>query len=59
MKITNEQLQYVRLIDVVFIAPYLIILSQKTKNRLDRNILLLLGVSTLIFNGYNYLTNDK
>lgn len=53
-----QKSQAIRLVDVFFIAPYLIYLSTKSKTtELDRNILIVLGVSTLLYNGINYLKN--
>lgn len=53
-----QKSQAIRLADVFLIAPYLIYLSAKDKmNRLDRNILITLGVATLVYNGMNYLKN--
>ena len=47
--------QTVRLIDVFFIAPYLVYVANKTKNKNDKLILATLGIATLLYNGYNYL----
>lgn len=55
-----QKSQIIRLTDVFFIAPYLLYLSTKDKiTNLDRNLLILLGVSTLLYNGMNYLNNKK
>ena len=51
----NGKTGLVRLIDVFFIAPYLIGLSTKQKTPTARNLLFIIGVATLIYNGANYL----
>ncbi len=53
-----QKSQFVRLIDVFVIAPYLIHLSQnKNLDKTNKNILIGLGLATLIYNGANYLKN--
>jgi hypothetical protein len=53
-----QKSQLVRLVDVFIIAPYLIHLSQNKKlDKTNKNILIGLGLSTLIYNGANYLKN--
>lgn len=53
-----QKSQFVRLIDVFVISPYLIHLSQNKKlDKTNKNILLGLGIATLIYNGANYLKN--
>jgi hypothetical protein len=50
----------VRFLDVVLIAPYLIDIAKKgyvTKN--DRYFLIILGVATLVYNGYNLIYTEK
>lgn len=55
-----QKSQIIRLADVFLIAPYLLYLSTKDKiTNLDRNLLIALGVSTLLYNGMNYLNNKK
>lgn len=55
-----QKSQAIRLADVFLIAPYLIYLSTKKNiTTLDSGILILLGVSTLLYNGMNYLNNKK
>jgi hypothetical protein len=49
--------QQVRLIDVFIISPFLFYASTKTDNKVVKYSLIALGVSTLIYNGYNYLKN--
>ena len=51
----NGKTGFVRLIDIFFIAPYLISLSNKQKTTTAKNLLLIIGVATLIYNGANYL----
>ncbi len=53
-----QKSQLVRLIDVFIIAPYLIHLSQNKKlDKTNKNILISLGLATLVYNGANYLKN--
>ena len=55
-----QKSQSVRLIDVFFIAPYLLYVSSKSQlTRLDKNLLFVLGVATLYYNGINYMKNKK
>lgn len=55
-----QKSQIIRLADVFLIAPYLLYLSSKDKiTNLDRNALIVLGVSTLLYNGMNYINNRK
>jgi hypothetical protein len=50
--------QQVRLIDVFVIAPFCIyVASQKTLSNPIRLGLVVLGISTFIYNGNNYLKN--
>jgi len=51
----NGKTGLVRLIDVFLIAPYLITLSTKQKTPAAKNLLFIIGVATLIYNGANYL----
>ena len=53
-----QKSQLVRLVDVFIIAPYLINLSlDKKLDKTNKNILMGLGLATLIYNGANYLKN--
>tara|TARA_R100001086_G_scaffold148168_1_gene78461 strand:- start:367 stop:579 length:213 start_codon:yes stop_codon:yes gene_type:complete len=49
--------QFIRLLDVFFIGPYMIYISKKAKglNKLESFTLLALGVATIYYNGKNYL----
>jgi hypothetical protein len=52
--------QKVRLIDVFVIAPFLIyVSSNKSLSNPIRLGLFAIGVSTLVYNGHNYLKNIK
>ena len=54
----NEKSQLVRLIDVFYIGPFLIFLSNKnTLSENNKRILLITGILTIIYNGRNYLKN--
>jgi hypothetical protein len=52
--------QQVRLIDVFVVAPFCFyVASQKTLSNPTRLGLYILGISTLLYNGNNYLKNRK
>ena len=53
--------QNIRLLDVFFIGPFMIYVSQKAKgiNNLEKFTLLGLGIATIYYNGKNYLDNKK
>lgn len=55
-----EKSQSVRLIDILFIAPFLLWLSMdKNLPSWVRMTLMVLGAATLIYNAHNYNKNDK
>ena len=55
-----QKSQGIRLIDVFFIAPFLLYASSKSQlTRLDKNVLFALGIATLYYNGVNYLKNKE
>lgn len=53
--------QTVRLIDVFVLGPYLIFLGNKQEKLtpFQRNILVLTGAATIVYNGVNYLRIAK
>ena len=52
--------QHIRLVDVFLIAPFLIYTSTlKNNSQLVRFSLLVLGVSTFVYNGINYLKEKE
>lgn len=52
--------QSVRLIDVFAIGPFLIYAGAKhTPNKTIGIVLIGLGIATIVYNGVNYLKNDK
>jgi len=52
--------QSIRLFDVFVLGPWLIWLSAKTKMTDNERVLLVLtGVSTIVYNGANYLEQAK
>ena len=53
--------QNIRLLDVFFIGPFMIYVSQKAKgiNNLEKFTLLGLCIATIYYNGKNYLDNKK
>ena len=56
----NKTLQTVRIIDIIVVAPYLIMLSENKKlNDYERAALKVLGVGTLVFNLANYIKDQK
>lgn len=50
--------QLIRLADVGFIGPFMIYAATKLKGQ-DRTVMAALGVATIIYNGLNYLKNEK
>ena len=53
-----QKSQYVRLIDVFLIAPFMFyVANKKSLTKLDRNIMLGLAVATLYYNAKNYIEN--
>ena len=55
-----DKSQAVRLVDVFLIAPYLIYLGTNKKlSPLNRTLLIGLGVATAVYNGRNYLINER
>lgn len=50
--------QLIRLADVGFIGPFMIYAATKLKGQ-DRAVMAALGVATIIYNGLNYLKNEK
>ncbi len=53
--------QNIRLIDVFLIAPFLIYIGNKAKgiSSFERNMIYVIGVATLVYNGKNYLKNKN
>ena len=53
--------QNIRLLDVFFIAPFLFYVGAKAKGitQMERYIVYAIAVTTLIYNGRNYLINRK
>ena len=53
--------QNIRLIDVFIISPFLIYVGNKAEgiSSFERNMLYIIGVATLIYNGKNYIKNKK
>jgi len=51
--------QQVRIMDIVFVTPFLLWASTKTTNKQAKYGLIALGVLTLTYNGVNYLKNFK
>lgn len=51
--------QNIRLIDVFFIAPFLLYIGTKAKglSKIDTTILFIIAIATLYYNGKNYLAN--
>lgn len=50
--------QWIRLLDVFFIGPYLIYSGQKL-TQTDKTILQAIGIATIIYNGLNYIKYEK
>ena len=53
--------QYIRLVDVFFIAPFFFYVGYKAKNisNLDRTVIYIIAGATLLYNGRNYLINKQ
>ena len=52
--------QKIRMLDVLFIGPFMIYASQTAKlNNFERNVLFGLGVATIIYNGKNYYETKR
>jgi hypothetical protein len=56
-----QKSQAVRVWDIVVLAPFLIYIGYKAKgiSTLERNFIYFIGISTLIYNGRNYLKNKQ
>ena len=61
LKVTDvSKGQKIRMLDVLFIGPVMIYASQTAKlNKFERNILLVLGIATIIYNGKNYYETKR
>ena len=58
----NSKTQYVRLVDIFIYGPYLIYLAFQTNYTftiIEKIFLLFLGVTTITYNGKNYLNYVK
>lgn len=54
-----ELVQWVRILDVVFIGPAMIYSGVLVKNRRLKYIMIFLGLMTIIFNAYNWYLYNK
>jgi hypothetical protein len=55
-----QKSQFVRGIDILFIAPFLFYVSRKKGiTKTDRYIILIIAVATLVYNLHNYLKNKN
>jgi len=54
-----QKTQTIRLIDVFFIGPFLIYIAHITPNikKMDKLLLFVIGLLTILYNGDNYLKN--
>ena len=61
LKVTDvSKGQNIRMLDVLVIGPFMIYASQTAKlNTFERNILFVLGVATIIYNGKNYYETKR
>jgi len=50
--------QLVRLADVAYIGPFMLYAATKLKGQ-DRQIMAALGLATIIYNGINFVKNEK
>jgi len=55
-----QKSQFVREIDILFIAPFLFYISRKKGlTKTDRYIILIIAIATLVYNLHNYLKNKN
>ena len=55
-----EKSQLIRLVDVFVLAPYLIYAANRfPMPKIHKQIITTIGVATLIYNGNNYLKNER
>ncbi len=56
-----QKSQAVRVWDIIFIAPFLVYIAYNTKGlkNWERTGLYVIGISTLLYNGRNYLKNKN
>jgi hypothetical protein len=50
--------QLIRLADVAFIGPFMLYAATRLKGQ-DRTIMAALGLATIIYNGINFIKNEK
>lgn len=50
--------QLIRLADVAYIGPFMLYAATKLKGQ-DRQIMAALGLATIIYNGINFIKNEK
>jgi|GEM_PF-3158723 len=50
-----QGMQFVRLLDVIAIGPIVTVVGIRTKSP----IVMLIGIATIIYNGYNYIATDR
>lgn len=54
-----ELVQWVRILDVIFIGPVMIYGGLLVRDKRVKMALIFLGLMTVIFNAYNYYLHDK
>jgi len=50
--------QLIRIADVAFIGPFMLYAATRLKGQ-DRTIMAALGLATIIYNGINFVKNEK
>ncbi len=50
--------QLIRLADVAYIGPFMLYAATRLKGQ-DRQIMAALGLATIIYNGINFVKNEK
>jgi hypothetical protein len=50
--------QLIRLADVAYIGPFMLYAATRLKGQ-DRTIMAALGLATIIYNGINFVKNEK
>lgn len=53
----NEKTQFIRLIDIFVLGPFMIVAAGKQKEKYFRAGLALGGLATILYNARNYLQN--
>ncbi len=55
----GEKGQFVRLIDIFFLGPFMLHQSSKMLTGFPRQVMMVAGLATIVYNLHNYLINTK